>query len=151
MRELIFAMPLDALLLAHAASTWFMTGVIWFVQLVHYPLMARVGREHWREYEGGHQRWTTLVVMPAMLVELGATLALLLRGVWGESPAPGALWFGAALLALIWLSTTLVQVPLHARLEAGFEARTHARLVATNWIRTLAWSARAAVATLLLN
>lgn len=128
MRELILSLPLDALLLAHAASTWFMTGVVWFVQLVHYPLMARVGREHWCEHQRGHQRWTTVVVMPAMFVELGAALALLLHGVWSESPTmPGALWLGAALLALIWLSTALVQVPLHARLESGFDARTHAR------------------------
>jgi hypothetical protein len=28
------------LLLAHAAATLFMVGVIWFVQLVHYPLFA---------------------------------------------------------------------------------------------------------------
>ena len=33
----------DVLLLVHAASTLFMAGVIWFVQVVHYPLMASVG------------------------------------------------------------------------------------------------------------
>jgi hypothetical protein len=31
------------LLLANAAATFFMVGVIWFVQVVHYPLFARVG------------------------------------------------------------------------------------------------------------
>ena len=29
---------MPALLLLHAASTLAMTGVIWFVQMVHYPL-----------------------------------------------------------------------------------------------------------------
>ena len=33
------------LLPVHIAVTWYMTGVIWFVQLVHYPLMDGVGRE----------------------------------------------------------------------------------------------------------
>lgn len=28
------------LLFAHAAATLYMTGVIWFVQIVHYPLAA---------------------------------------------------------------------------------------------------------------
>ena len=33
------------LLLLHAAATLFMTGLIWFVQVVHYPLFARVGED----------------------------------------------------------------------------------------------------------
>lgn len=32
------------LLLVHAAVTLYMTGVIWFVQVVHYPLFSCVGR-----------------------------------------------------------------------------------------------------------
>ena len=39
-----------ALLLAQTAATLFMTGVIWIVQTVHYPLFARVGRDEFREY-----------------------------------------------------------------------------------------------------
>jgi hypothetical protein len=35
---------LALLLLANAAATLFMVGVIRFVQVVHYPLFARVGR-----------------------------------------------------------------------------------------------------------
>lgn len=34
-------------LLAHVAATLAMTGVIWFVQLVHYPLPA-TGFARWR-------------------------------------------------------------------------------------------------------
>ena len=33
---------IEVLVVAHAAATLFMVGVIWFVQVVHYPLMARV-------------------------------------------------------------------------------------------------------------
>ena len=49
------------------ASTLYMTGVIWFVQIVHYPLMARVGGAQFREYSRLHQLQTTWVVAPAML------------------------------------------------------------------------------------
>ena len=31
------------LLLLHAGATFFMCGLIWFVQIVHYPLFAQVG------------------------------------------------------------------------------------------------------------
>jgi hypothetical protein len=49
-------------------------------------------------------------------------------------------------VALVWLSTAFVQVPLHARLSAGFDTRAHRRLVATNWVRTLSWTARGLLA-----
>jgi hypothetical protein len=52
-------------------------------------------------------------------------------------------WAGAALLAVIWLSTALLQVPRHAELGAGFAGAAHSSLVVTNWLRTAAWSARA--------
>ena len=58
-----------ALLLAQTAATPFMTGVIWVVQVVHYPLFARVGVDGFREYEQSHQRRISLVVGIAMPVE----------------------------------------------------------------------------------
>jgi hypothetical protein len=54
-------------------------------------------------------------------------------------------WAGAVLVAAIWLSTALLQVPLHNRLQAAFSQEDARRLVATNWIRTAAWSLRAAL------
>jgi hypothetical protein len=33
-------------------------------------------------------------------------------------------------------------VPQHAVLARGFDADAHASLVTTNWVRTVAWSAR---------
>jgi hypothetical protein len=38
----------------HAFATLFMCGLAWFVQVVHYPLMARVGEPQWSEYERAH-------------------------------------------------------------------------------------------------
>ena len=49
------------------------------------------------------------------------------------------------LLAVIWVSTFLIQVPLHGRLTRGFDATRHSALVRSNWIRTVAWSARGAL------
>ena len=41
-------MPL--LLLANLAATWTMVGMIWIVQIVHYPLFNRVGLEGFPRY-----------------------------------------------------------------------------------------------------
>jgi uncharacterized membrane protein len=124
----------------HLAATGVMIGVIWFVQVVHYPLMALVGRDGYPAYQAAHQRGTTFVVVPPMLLELATGAWLALR------PAPflsaSAAWTGLALLAVAWLSTFFLQVPQHRRLEAGFDAAAHRRLVRDNWIRTAAWTLR---------
>jgi uncharacterized membrane protein len=130
------------LLLAHAAATLGMAGVIWFVQLVHYPLMASVGTEGFAAYERAHTRLTSFVVAPLMLVELATGIALAL-GVAADDTVQWRL--GLVLLALVWLSTFALQVPQHARLARGFDAHAHARLVATNWIRTVLWTARGGI------
>ena len=138
-------MDLTSLLVAaHAAATLFMTGVIWFVQVVHYPLFGRVGDAGFTAYAREHARRTGWVVGPAMLLELLLALALAARG--------GALaWAGLALLGAIWASTAFVQVPLHGRLAAGPDRFAQRRLTATNWVRTAAWSLRAVLAVLIAS
>lgn len=128
------------IVVAHLASTGVMIGIIWFVQVVHYPLMAGVGRDGYPAYQAAHSRRTTLVVMPPMLLEIATGAWLVLR------PSPffpaSAAWTGLALLAVIWLSTFFLQVPQHGRLERGFDAAAHRRLVRGNWVRTVAWTLR---------
>ena len=43
-------------LITCAAATWFMAGLHWFVQVVHYPLFADVGTERFIAYHA----WTPL-------------------------------------------------------------------------------------------
>lgn len=133
------------IVLIHLGATWFMTGLIWLVQVVQYPLFARVGAEAFPAYHAGHASLITLVVGPAMLVE-AATAGWLLLAL-GAGPRGWVWWVGAGLVGVIWLSTALLQVPAHGALAAGFDPEVHTRLVQTNWIRTLGWSARAALLT----
>ncbi len=147
---------LHALMLLHTASTLFMTGLIWFVQIVHYPLMARVGSDSWKAYQEQHMRRTTWVVAPAMLIEAAsAILIAVIVTVSARSSVSTDVvalsWIGAGLLLVIWISTATLQVPAHQRLLRAFEAETHSRLVRSNWIRTAAWSMRAVIAIWLLQ
>lgn len=128
------------LLLAQAAATLFMVGLIWMVQVVHYPLFDRVERADFPRFEADHQRLTTWVVAPPMLVELLTALYLL----WQrpeEVPAWSA-WLGGGLVALLWLATIFGQVPQHNILARGFDEAAYRWLVESNWVRTVAWSAR---------
>ena len=134
----------DWLLFVHAAMTLFMVGVIWFVQIVHYPLFHRVGEAGFAEYERQHTRRTGYVLVLPMLVEFATAAALAWR------LGGGLAWSGLGLLTVIWLSTWLWQVPAHRHLEQGFDDATYHRLVGTNWVRTVAWSARGIIALVLL-
>lgn len=128
------------LLLAQVASTLFMTGVIWFVQVVHYPLFAKMGTKDFPLYEKTHTALTTWVVAPPMFIELISAMLLL----WFRPPGASNLQcgIGLALLSVIWFSTLFLQVPCHELLSQGFDPVIHQRLVATNWIRTVSWNLR---------
>ncbi|MFN3167659.1 MAG: hypothetical protein ACE37H_11405 [Phycisphaeraceae bacterium] len=139
---------MTGILLLHAFATLYMAGLIWFVQLVHYPLMAAVGRDGYADYQRLHERRTGWAVGPAMLVELSTAIAVVLLR--PDAVAPWLAWLGLALVVLIWLSTALLQVPCHKRLGKGFDEHAHRRLVATNWLRTALWSARGVVALAML-
>ena len=129
-------------LLTNAAATLFMTGLIWFVQVVHYPLFGGVGANEFAAYETRHSDLTTYVVIGPMFAEL-ITAALL---VWRRPAVPTwELWAGLGLVGIIWLSTALLQVPQHTTLTAGFDARAHGLLVSSNWIRTAAWTLRSLI------
>ena len=128
------------LLLVHLTATLVMVGIIWFVQIVHYPLFGRVGAEGFSAYSEAHSRLTGFVVGPPMLTE--AATAILLPFIRPEAVPAAAAWTGLLLLAGIWLSTALLQSPRHRDLGGGFDACTHRFLVASNWLRTVLWSAR---------
>ncbi len=137
---------MDWMFLAHVFLTFYMTGVIWFVQIVHYPLMAKVGVESFRSYEQAHTQLTTWVVGPQMIAELGTGIFILFQDL--SNPWH---WVNIALLSIIWLSTFLIQVPLHGRLSSAFQEKLHQWLVRSNWIRTIAWTTRSLILIWLLR
>jgi hypothetical protein len=125
-----------------------MFGVIWIVQLVHYPLMRFVSGEQFARFETAHRVRISWVVGPLMLVEGVCVLAFVFAAPAGM---PGWLpWAGAIAEAVAIGTTVLVSAPLHERLNAHFDPATLDRLIATNWIRTIAWSARAGLAIAML-
>jgi hypothetical protein len=131
------------LLLINAASAWFMTGLIWFVQIVHYPQFEGVGNDAFNAYHERHTRMTTWVVGPPMLIEAFSAVGLIVYR--GAVVSAAVAWTGLALLIVIWLSTAFLQVPRHNVLSSGWNERAGQALCATNWIRTVGWTVRAAL------
>ena len=125
-----------------------MFGVIWVMQVVHYPLMRFVSGEQFARFETAHRVRISWVVGPLMLIEGVCVLAILFARPAG---LPWWLpWVGAGVEAVAIGTTAFVSAPLHERLNANFDQATLNRLIATNWIRTAAWTVRAGVAVAML-
>ncbi len=130
----------NILFFIHVLVTITMTGIIWFIQLVHYPLLNLVGAAQFTTYEVAHTRLITWTVFPWMLIELGTGFLLLWRRPRQVTVVQA--WIGFGLLLVIWASTVFLQVPQHHILALGFNAAAQTKLVATNWLRTVVWSVR---------
>ncbi len=111
----------------HTFSVLFMTGVIWLIQLVHYPLMVYVKPEEFPVFHAEHSRWITVVVGPMMLLQLGTSFLI---------NSYLAVLFSVAVFA----ATFFVSVPLHNQLAGGLDPTVLQQLVRTNWIRTILWT-----------
>lgn len=128
------------LLVLQAAVTWFLTGLIWVIQLVHYPLFEQVGPANFVAYAAAHRRRITRLVLPAMFLEAITAVWLVWRPPAG---IPGlVVWVGLGLIVAIWLATGFIQTPLHTRLSQGFDAAAYRALLRSNWGRLAAWSLR---------
>jgi len=134
---------------AHAAATLFMAGIIWFVQVVHYPLLADVGVDSFVAYERANTRLTGYVVGPPMVIE-GVTALWL----FFAPPAGIDRWVAfvaLGLLGVITIATIAFSVPAHAQLSASWDPAVTERLISTNWIRTIGWTLRGAIAIWMLH
>jgi hypothetical protein len=131
------------IVVAQTAAAWYGAGFIWTMQILNYPLLSRIAASSFSDYETAHNRRFALVVAPAVLVVLVTTVLLFVQRPH-DLPAWTPMGAGA-LIGLILVSTILFQGPAHGRLAGGFDAAVHAKLVATNWIRTAAWTALAVI------
>ena len=139
--------PLSEALALHHAVTWFLTGLIWVVQLLQYPMFADLNPTQFARAHAFHSRRITILVAPAMLVELCSAAFLVTR----LGPAHLAATTGFILVLVNWIATASIMIPLHNRL-AGQEdvAKNVPLLVRWNWIRTITWSTRAVICLLWL-
>jgi hypothetical protein len=121
----------------HFCFTWALIGLIWTIQLVHYPLFHSVGKSHFIAYHEKHMRFISWLVVPLMLAEIGSAALLLFLGERSMLCLLSLLG-----IALVWASTLCLQVPIHQKLCLSYCKASVDRLVTSNWLRTLAWTAR---------
>lgn len=132
-------MRLAHLLLLNFALAVYLTGVIWTVQLVHYPSFAQAARDTFEAFHRQHSSRISWVVLAPMVLELALAGWL----AWAGPELGAARWWQLALVVFIWAATFLISVPFHNRLAQGYDYVAIDGLVRTNWLRTLLWTARA--------
>ncbi len=128
------------LILVNTAATWVMVGVIWVMQVVHYPLFANVGTAEFPAYELSHMMRISTLVIPVMLVEASTAFMLALTPPTGVPPTLP--WIGLGLVVFIWGATFFFQDVQHSTLARGFDPDVLAALLQSNWLRTIAWTIR---------
>lgn len=109
--------------------------LIWLVQLIIYPGFAQYSPAELAIWHPRYSNLITLIVGPLMLAQLYLV---------GRETYLHPSWhtlLSALLVGLMWGTTAFVSVPIHNAIATGDAAPgTLARLVDTNWIRTIGWT-----------
>ena len=131
-------LPNNFVLLGHLIFTSIMTGVIWVIQIVHYPSFHFMEKELYTAFQKFHMNKISIIVIPIMLAELITGMMLFLD----KSSKSPFLIISFVILVLIWLITGVFFSKAHNELIAGYQELVINQLVAMNWIRTLLWTLR---------
>ena len=131
---------MSSILLINIFSAFFATGLIWTIQLVHYPSMHFVSRDKFELFHYFHQLRISIIAMPLMAIELITTIILFMQNIDNESSL--IFKINLIIVTLIWFSTFFIQVPLHQKLSKGKKNSLIDKLVLTNWFRTVLWTLR---------
>ena len=131
-------LPNNFVLLGHLIFTSIMTGVIWVIQIVHYPSFHFIEKELYTAFQKFHMNKISIIVIPIMLAELITGMMIFLD----KSSKSPFLIISFVILVLIWLITGVFFSKAHNELMTGYQELVVNQLVVMNWIRTLLWTLR---------
>jgi len=118
-----------------AAVNFALCILIWLVQLVIYPSFAVIEEAQFRQW---HKRYTlriSFIVIPLMLSQVVLLGRLIYQNSFNAvSLIQGLLIFSA------WVVTYTLSVPCHKKLSKKKDTSQIKRLIASNWLRTVAWT-----------
>jgi hypothetical protein len=137
-------------LLVWTVVIFYVTGGIWFAQIVVYPLFGKVGE---KEYIAYHKFYSSRIPLPVIVP--GFASFLLPIALMFLRPESVPLWMALANVAcaLVGLFVTVaLEIPRHARLEKGGKQEVVIReLILYNWPRTVTITGSALLTLLMLT
>ena len=126
------------MLIIHLIATSVMVGVIWIIQLVHYPSFHFIELKQYTIFQRFHMSRISYVVIPAMLTELFTLILIVIS----MDQIDTLVLASAILLIFIWLITAVFFSGAHQKLTLGYDQTVVDKLVKLNWGRTLLWTLR---------
>ena len=126
------------MLIIHLIATSVMVGVIWVIQLVHYPSFHFIELKQYTTFQRFHMSRISYVVIPAMLTELFTLILIVIS----MDQIDTLVLASAILLIFIWLMTAVFFSGVHQKLTLGYDQTVVDKLVKLNWGRTLLWTLR---------
>lgn len=136
------------LVVLHGAATWFLVGLIWTIQLIHYPSFAAIDPDRYSSFQQTHMVGMGRLIAAPWLVEGLTVLGLF---VFAPTGWMRLLATAGGLLELVVIGVTIrSSIPAHEALSSGFSDDAHKRLLRSNWMRTAAWTSRGLIAIAVL-
>ena len=129
-------MGIDILSDVHFISTSLMVGIIWVIQLLHYPAFNFIKESDYVEFQHFHMQRISFIVVPVMILELFSAFMLVYY------VRSNLLILCLIILLFIWLITFVFFTKLHQSLLDGYDKKIVDKLVKINWSRTVLWSLR---------
>ena len=126
------------MLVLHLIATSVMVGVIWVIQLVHYPSFHFIELKQYTDFQRFHMSRISYVVVPAMFTELFTLILIVIS----MDQIDNLVLASAILLIFIWLMTAVFFSGVHQKLTLGYDQTVVDKLVKLNWGRTLLWTLR---------
>lgn len=138
---------MERILLINLFASFFLCGLIWIVQVVHYPFFKYVSNKKFEDAMGFHKKKISYIVVPVMFAELLSSFWL----AFFSTSYSNYHITGFIIVLLIWVVTFATQVPLHGKLSQNYDHQLVDKLVRSNWIRTTLWSTKAIIGIWLLK
>ena len=129
-------MEIEILSKVHFLSTSLMVGIIWVIQLLHYPAFNFIKERDYVEFQHFHMQRISFIVVPVMILELFTAFMLVYY------VRSNLLILCMIILLFIWLITFVFFTKLHQSLLDGYNKTIVDKLVKINWSRTILWSLR---------
>jgi len=129
-------MSTDILLALKLVSDAGLLVLIWLVQLVIYPSFRFYNICELKKWHRLYTGRITLVVLPLMLSQLILSWGIVLANNWDIFYT-----INAVLVLLTWVSTFIIFVPLHQKIDNAQHLEIYIqKLITYNWLRTFLWT-----------
>ena len=124
------------LLLIHLLSTAVMVGIIWVIQIVHYPSFHYIDKDRYVSFQNFHMNKISYIVIPVMSIEAISGIILL------YNDQTVLFIISLIILLVIWTLTAFYFTRTHQLLANGYKKDIVRKLVQANWVRTGLWTLR---------